>query len=163
MITKAQCVRWIAALEGGKYKQGRWRLRDGDRYCSLGVLADTIVGDGDGQARWQLAHPGEIGENWNLVISDEIVRTTSLPDAWLDDGLVLVQSHLIEMNDRAGLGDGLVLVQSHLIEMNDRARLGDDGLVVVQTHLIEMNDRAGADFKMIAAWIKDKILPVLEN
>ena len=31
---------WIAALRSGKYKQGRGRLRDGNKFCCLGVLCD---------------------------------------------------------------------------------------------------------------------------
>jgi hypothetical protein len=31
---------WLAALRSGEYEQGRGRLRVGDTYCCLGVLAD---------------------------------------------------------------------------------------------------------------------------
>jgi hypothetical protein len=37
--------RWLAALRGGQYKQGRKRLRTDDRYCCLGVLCE-VSGDG---------------------------------------------------------------------------------------------------------------------
>ena len=33
--------KWVTALRSGKYKQGRWHLRDeGGGYCCLGVLCD---------------------------------------------------------------------------------------------------------------------------
>ena len=32
--------KWVAALRSGEYKQGQDRLKDGDRYCCLGVLCD---------------------------------------------------------------------------------------------------------------------------
>lgn len=41
--------RWIEALRSGKYEQGQGRLRDGDRYCCLGVLCEIegLVYDGE--------------------------------------------------------------------------------------------------------------------
>jgi hypothetical protein len=33
-------ARWIKALESGKYKQGRKRLKHGGRFCCLGVLRE---------------------------------------------------------------------------------------------------------------------------
>jgi hypothetical protein len=56
MITKAQCVEWIAALRGGKYRQGSGVLRKSnsapawpdapDTYCCLGVLGNILVETG---------------------------------------------------------------------------------------------------------------------
>ena len=43
-------ARLIEALRSNKYKQGKNRLRFGDCFCSLGVLADLAVQDG--VARW---------------------------------------------------------------------------------------------------------------
>jgi hypothetical protein len=37
---------WVAALRSGKYKQGRKKLKDGDRFCCLGV-ACAIYGKGE--------------------------------------------------------------------------------------------------------------------
>ncbi len=31
---------WIAALESGEYKKGECELKNGDKYCCLGVLCD---------------------------------------------------------------------------------------------------------------------------
>jgi hypothetical protein len=33
-------AKWIAALRGGKYRQGREQLRKGGRFCCLGVLCN---------------------------------------------------------------------------------------------------------------------------
>lgn len=44
--------RWVAALRSGKYKQGRYRLRQcytderSTTYCCLGVLADVVDPNG---------------------------------------------------------------------------------------------------------------------
>ena len=32
--------KWIEALRSGEYKQAQHQLRDGDRFCCLGVLCD---------------------------------------------------------------------------------------------------------------------------
>ena len=34
-------ARWIKALESGRYKQGKGRLKKEDRYCCLGVLREV--------------------------------------------------------------------------------------------------------------------------
>lgn len=33
-------AKWVAALRSGKYKQGQGELRDGKKFCCLGVLCD---------------------------------------------------------------------------------------------------------------------------
>lgn len=35
-------AKWIAALRSGQYEQGQSFLRNGDKYCCLGVLCDII-------------------------------------------------------------------------------------------------------------------------
>lgn len=42
-IPMKQFNKWIAALRSGKYKQTRGRLQDGDGFCCLGVLCDSVV------------------------------------------------------------------------------------------------------------------------
>lgn len=34
-------AKWVAALRSGEYQQGDRQLRDGDRYCCLGVLCEV--------------------------------------------------------------------------------------------------------------------------
>lgn len=45
MATKKQLAnrkKWVKALRSGKYKQAEGQLRDGDRFCCLGVLCDVL-------------------------------------------------------------------------------------------------------------------------
>lgn len=42
---------WLHALRSGEYKQGRNFLRDGDRYCCLGVLCDLAESHGIVESR----------------------------------------------------------------------------------------------------------------
>jgi len=43
-LTKNQ-KKWFEALRGGKYRQGRYRLRRGNEYCCLGVACDLYAKD----------------------------------------------------------------------------------------------------------------------
>ncbi len=43
---------WIKALESGKYKQGKNRLRTDDKFCCLGVLCD-IYRKETGKGEWR--------------------------------------------------------------------------------------------------------------
>lgn len=40
---RARVRRWIHNLESGKYKQGRNKLRVGDKFCCLGVACDMLA------------------------------------------------------------------------------------------------------------------------
>lgn len=44
--------RWLEALRSGEYQQGHGWLRDGDRFCCLGVLCDLYI-DEHPAARWK--------------------------------------------------------------------------------------------------------------
>jgi hypothetical protein len=39
--------KWIKALKSGKYKQGNGYLREGDKYCCLGVACELYIEDGN--------------------------------------------------------------------------------------------------------------------
>jgi hypothetical protein len=39
-------ARWIEALRSGNYTQGFGKLRDGNKFCCLGVLCELAVADG---------------------------------------------------------------------------------------------------------------------
>jgi hypothetical protein len=43
-MPKELADKWLAALRGGEYKQGRYALRCRDGYCCLGVLEMAIDG-----------------------------------------------------------------------------------------------------------------------
>ncbi len=40
---------WIKALRSGEYKQGKKKLKAGDRFCCVGVLCDLAAKDGGPQ------------------------------------------------------------------------------------------------------------------
>lgn len=38
-------AKWVEALRSGKYQQGNGSLREGDKYCCLGVACDLVNSD----------------------------------------------------------------------------------------------------------------------
>lgn len=44
-------AQWTAALRSGEYEQGRDFLRDGNRFCCLGVACDILSDNGEGEWR----------------------------------------------------------------------------------------------------------------
>ena len=94
--------RWAAALRSGDYEQGNGKLRDGNKWCCLGVLGDLLVRDGlvDGDDCWEA---GELQER------GELPNTTSIPRAYFprlrwpnDPTTTWPQDILISMNDEGG-------------------------------------------------------------
>lgn len=62
-------VKWMNALNSGKYKQGKCVLRKHDEYCCLGVLCDLFRKDHmrDDYAHWEMdltsnEHGHDLGE-----------------------------------------------------------------------------------------------------
>lgn len=52
-------AKWLAALRGGKYKQGKGFLRTGDDcFCCLGVLCDLVHPEGWGETKKMTACVG---------------------------------------------------------------------------------------------------------
>lgn len=45
-MNKTIKARWLRALRSDKFKQGREQLRDGDRFCCLGVLCELAERSG---------------------------------------------------------------------------------------------------------------------
>ena len=43
-MNKSIAMKWVRALRSGKYKQGRDYLKEGERYCCLGVLQERVLG-----------------------------------------------------------------------------------------------------------------------
>jgi len=102
--------KWIAALKSGEYKQGRYKLREDDNYCCLGVLCSLYANDTDENCKWCGI---SIGENikWYFRTTGENDRTATLPKAvieWAelnnDDPEVVVEYDgliaLSKLNDR---------------------------------------------------------------
>jgi hypothetical protein len=42
-------ARWLAALRSGNYRQAKYRLREGNDFCCLGVLCDILSPDIGGE------------------------------------------------------------------------------------------------------------------
>jgi hypothetical protein len=63
---------WCEALRSGKYKQCEGQLKDGDKYCCLGVLTDLFVKDGQ-----------VVPKGWPLMgsLPVEVVSWAGLEDA----------------------------------------------------------------------------------
>jgi hypothetical protein len=66
---------WVKALRSGEYKQGRTRLRAGDKFCCLGVLCDLHQKAGLG--RWD-------GTEYFDGAEDEDHTALLLPDAVME-------------------------------------------------------------------------------
>lgn len=74
--------RWIKALESGKYKKGKSRLRvvaDGeDRFCCLGVLCELAIEDGVELSLRTTTWEGDYGFDLSYLYDRNL---GSLPDA----------------------------------------------------------------------------------
>jgi hypothetical protein len=86
-MDKAVKERWIAALESGKYRKARNKLRNGNQFCCLGVLCD-ING-----VKWE--QDDAIGKN-------SAIRMSGLPPVSISRvaGLAITEEkHLAVLND----------------------------------------------------------------
>jgi len=93
-------AQWVAALRSGEYKQGRHRLRDGDRFCCLGVLCNLHAQAHPKIAATQNSKDVYLGAD--LVLPEAVVRWARLRDANPDIRMEDVCSNLSEVNDEGG-------------------------------------------------------------
>jgi hypothetical protein len=110
-------AKWIAALRGGLYKQGKGALRDKrNRCCCLGVLCDQVA-PGSWKKKgffWSATGNWEHKGDWG-IISDGLARKVGLTP-------IEVQN-LIGMNDY----DGLTFKQiADVIESGELRRHGSN-------------------------------------
>lgn len=94
--------RWIVALRSEEYKQGRKKLKVGDRFCCLGVLCDlSKVGE------WRDSpYESLLGQHQSYLVKFYPATSTVLPSPvlgalafgapWFDFS---VQDDLVHMND----------------------------------------------------------------
>lgn len=75
--------KWVAALRSGNWKQGTWSLKNGDKYCCLGVLYEIAGGKWDSYKGIGWAHNS----------------TTQVPCELMDNE---TQDILSKMNDELG-------------------------------------------------------------
>jgi hypothetical protein len=93
--------KWVAALrEEGKYQQGRRLLKEGDRWCCLGVLCDI-----SGLGKWIEIAGLAVFEASNVLPEEQCqnytISSTTLPG---------------KVKETLGMGDVIV---NNLIRMND--------------------------------------------
>ena len=102
MRNKAVMKKWIEALRSGEYKQGLEALRNGDRYCCLGVLCDLYAREHPSEPQWELR-----SDDQHYFLGEEV----ELPD---------------KVREWVGLehGDGSVEIND-LVVMNDTGRSFD--------------------------------------
>jgi hypothetical protein len=87
--------KWAKALESGEYKQGKGRLRDGDKFCCLAVLCNLHAQEHSEIAAVQKYKSVYLGEKAVLPLEVQVwAGMTS------NDGYITYDSSLIAMNDR---------------------------------------------------------------
>jgi len=101
-------AQWLEALRSGRYKQGKYRLRNSrDEFCCLGVLCD-ISGEGEWEHSSSMGYLYKRGEEQDKNVLPTFLH--QLVD--MEDGQ---EDKLIDMND----GDGLsFLAIANWIEEN---------------------------------------------
>lgn len=70
----AAALKWVEALESGRFKQGRERLRRGDLMCCLGVACELAIEDGV-PLRVETACDGSVSYDGLAGVLPERVRT----------------------------------------------------------------------------------------
>lgn len=71
--------KWVEALRSRKYKQGQAQLREGDRYCCLGVLCDIHAKETGHQ--WEDGGASYVYFDIEGVLPDEVQAWAGLDDA----------------------------------------------------------------------------------
>lgn len=84
---------WLEALRSGEYRKGISRLRQGERYCCLGVLCDLAATASVG--RWR--HDDAFDD----FVDDNEIVSTALPDSVIE---------WAELDQRSPQVDGIPLV-----------------------------------------------------
>lgn len=98
---KERLLRWVKALESGRYKQGRFMLKSADNeYCCLGVACN--VAKQDLKLRWETKlYRGSLG----IIGKDVTYKTAALPPRvrkWLGISTAF-EEKLMTMNDSHNL------------------------------------------------------------
>lgn len=69
---------WLKALRSGKYQQGKNQLRNGDRFCCLGVLCEVYRQD-TGKGRWTRGESFVAGDSEDCcVLPDAVMAWAAL-------------------------------------------------------------------------------------
>jgi len=89
---------WVYALRSGDYEQGKGRLKNGDKYCCLGVLCDLHSKSGlESSEEWN----GGSYKHLNSVLSKDVLEWSGL-DRNNGDFVIIdqIESCLTYHNDR---------------------------------------------------------------
>lgn len=89
--------KWAAALSSGEYKQGKGRLRKGDKFCCLGVLCNLHAQEYPEIAATQKHKSVYLGEKG--VLPEEVRDWAGMNS---DDGYITYGNDLVGMNDLEG-------------------------------------------------------------
>jgi hypothetical protein len=94
---------WVEALRSDRYQQGRGRLRNGSRFCGLGVLVDVAVRAGVRMAEFVDAEGSVSYDGDGLGLPVAVQRWAGLPT---QNPFVMTgtgKRSVIDLNDREGL------------------------------------------------------------
>lgn len=104
---------WVAALESGKYKQGRGVLRDDQQqFCCLGVLADLHRKETGG--RWKVQSRGDDSRAYlgsTGVLPQEVMDWAELKDDNPTAGSLSLAEHNDNGNSFAKIAS---IIRNHL-------------------------------------------------
>lgn len=90
-------AKWLEALRSGRYKQGRDKLKNGDKFCCLGVLCDLHRLENNKTRKLKLGW----GEGETYLDEDAI-----LPDAVMEWAGLETKNPIVEDYDLATFNDG---------------------------------------------------------
>ena len=99
--------KWLAALRGGEYKQGRNRLKAGNKFCCLGVVCDMYAKEN--KIKWEKTFNESkslLGER--LCLPNEVIKWLGVRSS---NGMFnkdikakdRYNASLISLNDQAGM------------------------------------------------------------
>jgi hypothetical protein len=85
MMMNDNTRKWVKALRSGEFEQGRGRLRDGDRYCCLGVACELYRREHPDELDWEPHTPMTMAYNspMTMAFAGEIVVLPVLVQNWL--------------------------------------------------------------------------------
>lgn len=88
---------WVEALRSGEYEQGKESLRDGDKYCCLGVACDLYAKHEGGQGWGEVTDSGwEFGYGHTCYLAPVVCDWLGLASL---EGLIPGDKSLVSLND----------------------------------------------------------------
>lgn len=84
----------VEALRSGEYKQGRWRLRNGDAFCCLGVACDI-----SGVGEWEKLDNRQLTNYFYQTVDSYLPNDVRLYFGFISASGRYVDGALVELND----------------------------------------------------------------